>query len=112
MYIQATFPAALRIDEVRMWTSAQYALKMGFEVEVDDGGAWRKVTDQYEESEVKSAAFLGRAATSEMYERGVRYIVMPDSDQSAGDFRDDPEAWGIVPVLHIGELSLYRILPP
>jgi len=108
MYIQVDFGQLQQIDEVRMWTSTEYNWPMRFEVHADG----RKIADAFAASPNAEKEFLGRAATYEIYMRGVRFLVIPDSDHSADQMADAAEAWGLAPVTRVVDKTLYRILPP
>jgi hypothetical protein len=106
MYIEVNFGRAEAVDEVRMWTSKDFQWDMRFRIEADGRG----VSDRFEESEER-ARFLGRAATSEMYARGIRYLLVPDDDRSADSMGEDPEVWGLTLAGRAAKTSLYRIIP-
>jgi hypothetical protein len=51
--------------------------------------------DAPEDIDVLAPAGMRRAATYEIHQRGVHYILLYDTDFGAEDVREDPEAWGL-----------------
>lgn len=45
---------------------------------------------------------------AELQRNGVRYILVPDDDFTAPDFRDHTPLWGVRLVLAAGHSSLYE----
>ena len=107
MFIEVNFGREEAVDEVRMWTSKDYAWPFRFEIQA--GG--HKVADSFEESETKPRGFLGRAAMHEFAARAVHYILVPDDDRSAPEIAEEPEAWGLEIVARADKTTLYRIRP-
>jgi hypothetical protein len=107
MYIEVDFGREQIVDEVRMWTSKDYLWPIQFEIQ--SGG--RKVADKFEDVPQVPAGFLGRAAMSEIYARGMRYLLVPDADRSAAELSAYPKDWGLEFVAHTEGTALYRIQP-
>lgn len=78
---------------------------------MDPSGHWIQLVDLPEESNVQPPDSLRRAATFEMKQRGVDYILLDKSDSGAEDVQDDPESWGMTFIAQAGQLRLYRIEP-
>lgn len=114
MYLEVNFGRTEDVDEVRMWTSHDWLWPIQFRVETGaetaGGGEWRAATDRYEEIEQKPGP-LGPAAMTELYAHGIRYLVVPDTDQSADEFADSPESWKLEMVGRANNASLYRLVP-
>lgn len=111
MFIEVNFGRPESVDEVRMWTSRDYLWPLQFEIQTGGEGRWQKVSDHFEETEEKPRGFLGRAAMYEFRARGVRYLLVPDSDFTAAEFSEEPAVWGLLLIGRSGDLALYRILP-
>jgi hypothetical protein len=51
---------------------------------------------------------LRKAAIQELKRNGIRYILVPDSEFAAPDFRDNTPLWGIHLLAEIGTNRLYQ----
>jgi hypothetical protein len=51
---------------------------------------------------------LRKAAIQELKRNGVGYILVPDSDIAAPDFRDNTPLWGVHLLVQIGRSRLYQ----
>jgi hypothetical protein len=78
---------------------------------MDERGRWVKLTDTFEEREMRAQGSLRRAATYELHQRGIDYLIVADSDIGADDYRDDPEAWRLQVVAKVDGATLYKVVP-
>jgi hypothetical protein len=111
MFIEVNFGEIEDVDEIRMFSSVDYRWDIRFEVQTGGPSKWTKVTDSFEEVPAKPRGYLPRAATSELYAHGIRYILVDDTHRLADAFFDNPEGWGIELAARAARTSLYRILP-
>jgi hypothetical protein len=51
---------------------------------------------------------LRKAAIQELKRNGVGYILVPDSEVAAADFRDNTALWGIHLLAQVGSTRLYQ----
>ncbi|MGD1093356.1 MAG: glycosyltransferase family 39 protein [Bryobacteraceae bacterium] len=112
MYIDVDFGRMQPVDEVRMETSRDDTWPIHLQVEMmDERGRWVKLTDTFEEREMRAQGSLRRAATYELHQRGIDYLIVADSDIGADDYRDDPEAWRLQVVAKVDGATLYKVVP-
>jgi len=111
MYVDVDFGRAERIDEVRMETSPDSPSSLQFRVEKFEQGRWIALTGACQELPNRVRNGLRRAATYELYRRGVHYLAVGDQDFGAADYNDDPQEWGLEPAGRVPGATLYRILP-
>jgi hypothetical protein len=112
MYIDVDFGHAEQVDEVRMETSKDYQWPMRLQLETLEAQTrWTKVAENPEERPIQVPGSMRRAATNEMRMRGVNYLLVQDGDSGADDYRDDPEAWGLMVVAKVPGATLYRVVP-
>ena len=112
MYMDVDFGRIEMVDEVRMETSTDYQWPIRLQIEaMESHGRWRKITDHYEQQAMHPRGSLRRAATYELHQRGVDYVLIRDTDWGADDFRDDPEAWALKLVAKEGNAALYKVVP-
>ena len=111
MYIDVDFGYPEALDEVRIETSWDYR-QIRLQVEaMDEHGRWLKIADKPEDRENPIRGSIRRAATYELHERGVNYLLISDTGYGADDFRDDPEAWGLTLVANGYGARLYKVTP-
>lgn len=111
MYLDVDFGSQRQVDEVRMETSRDFQWTMRFALQAMRDGTWSSIADKYEERRMQPRGSLRRAATHELWVRGVKYILIQDGDMGADDFKDDPESWGLEVCGQTSRATLYRILP-
>ncbi len=112
MYIDADFGRTETVDEVDMETSRAYAWPIRFEVEtMNEAGQWVKIAENFEERPMRARGSLRRAATYEMHQRGVNYLLVGDHEWGSDNFRDDPESWGLAVVGKLNGVTLYKVNP-
>ncbi len=86
MYLDVDFGQSVQVDQVRVETSHD---SEDVQVQVE-GLAQNSVM-----SEIAPQESIRHAATDEMQRRGIRYLLVHDTDPQADDFRDDPGGWGL-----------------
>ena len=112
MYMDVDFGRPEMVDEVRMETSNDYRWPIRLQAEtMDADGRWRLLADHFEEQPMRPRGSLRRAATYELHQRGVDYILIHDGDYGADDYRDDPEAWALTVAAKAGGATLYKVVP-
>jgi hypothetical protein len=111
MYVDVDFGRAERIDEVRMETSLDSPSSLQFRVEKFEQGRWITLTAVYRERRNRVRSSLRRAATYELYRRGVHYIAVGDQDLGATAYNEHPEEWGLQQAGRVPGMTLYKILP-
>ncbi|HEX5430769.1 MAG TPA: hypothetical protein VFW83_02285, partial [Bryobacteraceae bacterium] len=109
MYMDADFGQNRGIDEVRVETSYD-SFKAHMELEeMDATGHWSAIAQNPKISFVEPRGSMRLAATYEMNARGIHYLLVSNSEFGADDFREDPEAWGLIPVAQGYGVRLYRV---
>jgi hypothetical protein len=112
MYLDVDFGRMEMVDQVRMETSGDYRWPIRLQAEsMDDQGRWQKLTDHFDEEAAHPRGSLRRAATYELHQRGVDYLLIHDGDYGADDYRDDPEAWALTVVAKAEDATLYKVVP-
>jgi hypothetical protein len=99
MYLEVDFGRSVAVDQVRVETSHD---SEGVEVEVE-GLAKNPVVSELEPPET-----IRHAATYEMRQRGIRYLLIHETDPQAEDIRDDPEGWGLTEIAAGYGVRLYE----
>ncbi len=108
MYVDVDLGSAQTVDQVRIETSPDSnSVRLSLQV-MNDAGAWETVVDKPEDLDVPAPPSMRRAATYELDQRGIHYILMYDTDFGADDIREDPEAWGLEEVAKGFGARLYR----
>jgi hypothetical protein len=108
MYIEADFGEEEFVDQVRFDTSPDY-VRARFQVEAGQaGGGWRVIAQNPEESVFGGPRRIRPEAIREMSRRGVRYLLVRDTDYGAADYSDDPEGWGLDVAAKSHGATLYR----
>ncbi|HLW76487.1 MAG TPA: discoidin domain-containing protein, partial [Bryobacteraceae bacterium] len=112
MWIDADFGEARNLDQVEIQETPDGMWAVTLQVEtMEASGKWVKRADNPKLHELPAPKGLARAATHEIYARGVHYMVVRDSDFGADDFADDPAGFGLDTVARTGATTLYHILP-
>ncbi|MBI4875234.1 MAG: glycosyltransferase family 39 protein [Acidobacteria bacterium] len=75
----------------------------------DESGGWKTLTGQPERLRVSLPEDLRRQATADLKALGIDYLLVFDSDYYAGDFRQQPGAWGLRLAGEKNGGRLYRI---
>jgi len=109
MYIDIGFPQPENPAEVVVESSGDtYKTKIRLEGQTPDG-QWVRLSDNPEETAERVHYSLRRAATYELKARGVRFLLIDDSDLRAHDFRAYSQLWGIEKIGEAGSRKLYYI---
>ncbi|MEQ1885847.1 MAG: discoidin domain-containing protein [Bryobacteraceae bacterium] len=117
-YIQVDFGREQTIDELRLVTSPDNEdVQLGLEVE-DSHGQWAPVNGKgaaFEKRHFVPEGNVRRAATYELQQRGIDYVLVRDSDWGGPLFAPDPTSWGFTIAGRVGPkgagATLYRITP-
>jgi len=101
-YIGVDFGRAETVDELRLETSPDdWDVKFRVEA-LDAQGRWAPVDAQLEERRMTYDGSLKKAATYELHERGVDYLIIRDNDWGGPVFSADPESWGLQVIARTG----------
>jgi len=109
MYVAVDFAQPEVIDAVTLETGhedSQTQVKLEGR---DDSGQWIALSNDPHESQQEIQVHLRAAAASELKSRGIRYLLIRDTDLRAEDFRQYPSLWGIRFVAAMGGARLYYI---
>ncbi len=99
MYLDVDFGKSMPVDEVRLETSYD---SRNVQVQVE-GLAQNAVV-----SSIEPPSGIRHAATYEMEQRGIHYLLIHDSDPIADDIRDDPDGWGLTEIAAGYGVKLYQ----
>jgi hypothetical protein len=109
MYVEIDFGEPLSLDAVHIErVPDQYQTRLNIDALGADG-RWRLLSGAPETAAVELAGELKRAATREMKERGVDYIVLFESDYGYGRVAAGPREWGLSIAGELGGARLYKI---
>jgi hypothetical protein len=109
MYLEVDFGRRVQVDSVSVQSSQECAT-LPMEVQVqDDGGNWRHISGAPTRGLMEIPSGLRRAATLELKARGIRHVVVSDSDFAGPDMRKYTGYWGMVQVAEAHGIRLYRI---
>ena len=110
MYLDADFGSEQMVDEVRLVTSTDFE-KIRLRVEsMNSSNVWEYVAENPKLEAGTIPAAIRLMAISEMRERGVRNLLIYDSNYGAAEFAKDPEAWGLKLVARGEDTRLYRTI--
>jgi len=110
MYLDADFGSEQMMDEVRLVTSTDFE-KIRLRVEsMNSSNVWEYVAENPKLEAGTIPAAIRLMAISEMRERGVRNLLIYDSNYGAAEFAKDPEAWGLKLVARGEDTRLYRTI--
>jgi hypothetical protein len=76
---------------------------------LDDRGRWVPLTDTFETLVLDVPAGLRHAATVELKNRGIGYLLVSDSDFFAADMKKYSSFWGITELYGNETMRLYLI---
>jgi hypothetical protein len=109
MYVAVDFGEIQTIDSVTL-ESADEDNQTRVKLEgADDSGRWVTLSDDPRESQLEIKVNLRSAAASELKARGIRYLLIRESDLHAEDFLQYPSLWGIRAIAAAGGARLYYI---
>jgi hypothetical protein len=111
MYIDADFGKYQLTDEVTVDSSTDdWHVKLQLE-SMDKSGQWVKVASDPEMLTIPVPRDLRRWAGRDLYEHGIHYVVMRDTDWGADDMREDPESWGFKQIAKGYGARIYQVMP-
>ncbi len=108
-YLDVDFGKMEAVDEVVLDASADcFAVQLQVEA-MDASGQWVRLAKDPEQvaSDHKNYS-LRLAATYEMKERGLHYLLIGSDYPGAPDFEDDPAAWGLTQVATGYGIQIYK----
>ncbi len=109
-YLDVDFGRNEPVDEIRLDTAADCTASHLEVQAMDANGQWRTLNQSpdYVASD-HSKYSLRLAATYEMKQHGLHYLLIGEDFSGASDFQDDPEAWGLTPVVSGEGIQLYKV---
>src|SRR5439155_1002525 len=108
MYMSVEFVSPELSDSVLLeCPHDQYKIRLKLEG-MDDAGKWKELAGAPEESEGQPQLGLRRAAIEEVKARGIKYLLIGDSDFVARDFKARSARWGITLLGEHNNSKLYR----
>jgi hypothetical protein len=109
MYVEVDFGSQETVDRIRLECGKECALSRLKLEGMDADGNWRTLAGSPTVTQRPTPGFMGKAAMRELKARGVDYIYLRDSDYGGPEVLENPEAWGLTPILRIEGGQLYRI---
>jgi hypothetical protein len=110
MYLDVDFGKEESVDEVRLITSSDF-IETHLQLEsMNPSGGWDKIADNPQNVIQTVPQGIRRMATYELHARGIRYLMIGDTNTGAEDFAEDPEAWGLKLLGHTGGQRLYQTI--
>jgi hypothetical protein len=110
MYLDADFGSEQMVDEVRVVTSTDFE-RIALRVEsLNSSNVWEKVAENPKLMAGTVPSAIRLMAIYEMRERGIRSLLIYDSNYGAAEFAKDPEAWGLKLVARGEDVRLYRTI--
>jgi hypothetical protein len=111
-WIETDFGGQVVLDQVRVETCFNdLGAKLAIEV-TNEAGEWVPIDASMEEIDVPPPPSIRREATRELALRGIHYFSFYDTDFGADDYREDPEAWGLIEIGRVGGARLYKSIWP
>jgi len=104
--LQVEFGRAEPLDEVILEGPVDAA---HVSVEVWSNGLWKPVDGPMQETRIEPPPDLRRAATRQLTGRGIRYLLIDNSDFIAADLHQRAAQWGITKLAEAHGISFYRI---
>ncbi|HEV1285214.1 MAG TPA: hypothetical protein VNU44_07885 [Bryobacteraceae bacterium] len=112
MYIDTDFGKFEFVDEVTVDTSFDYA-NVRLQVEaMNPSGHWVKISADPKTDVILPPVDIRRWASRDLYERGIEYILMNDTDWGADDMREDLGAWGFKEIAKGYGARIYQVVKP
>lgn len=109
MYVEVDFGSVQTIDRVRLECGSECTLSRLKLEGMDAAGNWRTLADSPQTTQRPTPGFMGKGAIRELKARGVDYIFLRDSDYGGPEVLENPEAWGLTPIIRVEGGQLYRI---
>jgi hypothetical protein len=111
-FIEIDFGEDKTLDQVVVDTSENGLWSVKLQIEMMDGaGKWVKLAGDPEMRPIPVPDWLRRAASQEIRLRGVKYVLIHDSDYGAMDYLEDPDAWGFKVIARERDATILRIEP-
>jgi hypothetical protein len=110
MYLDVDFGKEEPVDEVRLITASTFVETQLQLESMSPSGAWDKIADNPQNVFQPVPPGIRRMAAYELHARGIRYLMIGDTNFGAEDMAEDPEAWGLQPIGHTGGERLYRTI--
>ncbi len=104
--LQVDFGREERIDEVVLEGPVDAAQVT---VEISTGGRWMPLGRGPEVTRMEPSTDLRMAATRELKGRGIRYLLINDSDSTGADMKQNTSQWGITRLAEANGTVLYRV---
>lgn len=110
MYIEVDFGRDETVDEIRVDGSSDSPSVHMEPLTQSASGEWTRIEAALEGLDVLPVPDRRRIATYEMHQRGVRYILLFDTDYGASDVLEDPEGWGLTQIAASPGARLYKTI--
>jgi hypothetical protein len=109
MFLEADFGKMETVDSARIECAlGQYDPRMKLEGRTPSG-EWKILDAKPQQIVVDDPPGLRRAAVAALLERGVKWVLLDDTDLGAADLRDNAAEWGITPVANRITSRLYKL---
>lgn len=109
MFVEVDFGREQTVTSVRLKATAEQVV-MHWQLEAElPGLGWSVLSPAAELSLLATNPDLRRAATEQLKQNGIRYIVVADTHYAAQDFRNNMRLWGICLLSKVGKDNLYEI---
>jgi len=110
MYLDVDFGKEAPVDEVRLITASTF-IETQLQLEsMNPSGGWDKIADNPQDVIQPVPQGIRRMAAYELHARGIRYLMIGDTNPGAEDIAEDPEAWGLQRLGHTAGERLYRTI--
>ena len=110
MYLDADFGGEQMVDEVRVISSSDFERSRLQLESMNPSNDWEKVADNPKLEPAAVPERIRLMAIYEMRARGIRNLLIYDTNYGAEDFAKDPEAWGLKLVARGEDTRLYRTI--
>jgi Dolichyl-phosphate-mannose-protein mannosyltransferase len=109
MHFDLDFDAPRELDSITLdCAHDQWSLRLRLEGQ-DADGRWQTIAAAPSKSEVAPLEGLRRMAARELAARGIRYLLLRDSDFGAADFRERTSEWSMRLLSTVEDWRLYAI---
>jgi hypothetical protein len=109
MHFDLDFDAPRELDSITLdCAHDQWSLRLRLEGQ-DADGRWQTIAAAPSKSEVAPLEGLRRMAARELTARGIRYLLLRDSDFGAADFRERTSEWSMRLLSTVEDWRLYAI---
>ena len=107
-YLRIDFPDPIRVDGVVLECDPAWDARLQVEILLPSG-RWVPVTDTVEHVKAEPPGGMRLAASREVKQLGLRYLLISDGDFVFQDFQKYPSYWGITKLAEANGTILYRI---